>query len=107
MVLSDLDSDDSDGAHIVISATNSQALPPPLSNPNASHKLTSGKYDSLDDLLNDLYNHAAKAGFAVYKIRSNNYVKGFGATRVNLGYLKGKIRPLFLSILVARAKPYR
>ena len=94
MALSDLDSDDSDGARSVMSAaSDSQALPSPLSNPDVSYKLTNGKYDSLDDLLDDLYDYAAKAGFAVYKMRSNNYVKGFGATRVDLGCLKGKIRP--------------
>ena len=68
-------------------------MPSPLSNPDVSYKLTNGKYDSLDDLLDDLHDYAVKAGFTVYKIRSNNYVKGFSATRVNLGYLKGKIQP--------------
>ena len=45
MALTDLDSDDSDSAH-----SNAQALPVPLSNPDASHRLTSGEYDCLEGL---------------------------------------------------------
>ena len=52
----------------------------PLSNPDAHHKHTSGEYKYLDDLLDDLHNYRVSAGFSVYKIRSVNYVKGFGAT---------------------------
>ena len=93
MALSDLDSDDSDGARSVASAaSDAQALPAPLSNPDASHKLTNGSYDSLDDLLDDLHDYGAMAGFAVYKIRASNYIKGFGASRVDLGCQKGKIQ---------------
>ena len=99
MVLPDLDSDDSDGARSVLSVhshahddTRAQALPAPLSNPDASHKLTSGEYDCLDDLLEDLHEHGVTAGFSVCKIRSNNYVKGFGPTRVDIGCGHGKMR---------------
>ena len=35
---------------------------PPLSNPSASHKLTTGQYNYFDDLLDDLHDHAAEAG---------------------------------------------
>ena len=66
--------------------------PPPLSNPAASHKLTNGQYNSFNDLFDDLQDHVAKVGFTVYKIRSCNYIAGFGAIRYDLGCYKGKIR---------------
>ena len=54
MALSDLDSDNSNVARSAV-----QELPAPLSNPDTSHKLTSGEYDSLDDLLDNLYDYGA------------------------------------------------
>ena len=82
-MLSNLDSDNSDGAGSVVSAhsdAHEETLPVRLSNPDAHHKHTSGEYKYLDDLLDDLHNYRVSAGFSVYKIRSVNYVKGFGAT---------------------------
>jgi hypothetical protein len=94
MALSELDSDAHSDAHSDTSARgDAQALPAPLSNPGTSHKLTNSQYDCLDDLLDDLHDHGAKAGFAVYKMRSNNYIKDFGPSRVDLGCYKGKIQP--------------
>ena len=93
MALSDVDSSDSDDAHSdTHGGARSQESPAPLSNPDASHKLTNNQYDYLDDLLDDLDDYGDSASFAVYKIRSVNYVKGFGTTRVDLGRYKGKIR---------------
>jgi hypothetical protein len=66
--------------------------PAPLSNPPPDHKLTSFHYDSLDDLTDDLHEWAAQALFGVYKMRTLNVVKDFGATRVDFGCLKGPAR---------------
>ena len=86
---SDLRSDSSD------SDVASDAQPPRvlLSNPNPSYKLSTNRYNSLDDLLDDLHKYGAAAGFSVCKIRANNYVKDFRPTRIDLGCTKGKIRP--------------
>ncbi|KAK3346536.1 hypothetical protein B0T25DRAFT_571667 [Lasiosphaeria hispida] len=55
--------------------------PAPLSNPPPSRKLSTHKYESLEDLMADLDEYCARAHFAVVKIRSNNYVKDFKPTR--------------------------
>ena len=65
---------------------------PPFSNPPANHALLASKYDSLEALMEDLHEFCASARFSVIKQRSNNYVKGFGPTRVDLICARGMIR---------------
>lgn len=66
---------------------------PPLSNPQADHKLLTHQYDSLDELVDDLHEWAAQALFGIRKQRSLNPVKDFGYTRVDFCCVKDKIRP--------------
>ena len=58
--------------------------PLPLSNPPTSHRLLTYKYDNLADLMDDLHEWAALAGFSIRKKRSNNYVKDFRPTRIDI-----------------------
>ena len=58
--------------------------PLPLSNPPASHRLLTYKYDNLADLIEELYEWAAQAGFGIYKRRSANYIKDFGPTKIDI-----------------------
>ncbi|KAK3383927.1 hypothetical protein B0T24DRAFT_606826 [Lasiosphaeria ovina] len=61
--------------------------PPPLSNPPPGHKLFNTKYNTLDNLIDDLSEFAASATFFFFFFLSlrvcspNNYLKDFGATR--------------------------
>jgi len=64
----------------------------PLSAPPKGHKLLVHKYDSFEELMEELQAFAASAQFRVVKIRSINRVEGFGYTRYDLGCHKGKIR---------------
>ncbi|KAK3350239.1 hypothetical protein B0T25DRAFT_550132 [Lasiosphaeria hispida] len=41
----------------------------------------------------DLREYCARAQFVIYKVRSNNYIKEFGPTRVDIACARGKIRP--------------
>ncbi|EAQ88884.1 hypothetical protein CHGG_05503 [Chaetomium globosum CBS 148.51] len=66
---------------------------PPFSNPPANHPLFTTKYDTLDDLMEVLHDHAAKAHFSVVKGRSSNKVEDIGYTRFDILCQKGKIRP--------------
>jgi hypothetical protein len=66
-----------------------QPLPPP--NPPHNHILWHD-HSSLASLVGELNSFAEAAGFAVYKIRSYNYVNGL-PTRVDFGCKRGKIRP--------------
>ena len=79
--------EDSDSDHL----SDSEA-PQPLSDPSTDHEL-SHTFDSLTDLMEVLEDFGRIAGFGVYKMRSANYRHGFGPTRVDLGCLRGKIRP--------------
>ena len=63
----------------------------PLSNPPASHRLLTQKYDSFEALYSELEGFATAAGFGVYKIRSSNYINKM-PTRVNLACKRGSIR---------------
>ena len=65
--------------------------PLPLSNPPASHRLLTHKYDNLADLMDELHEWAALAGFGVRKKRSNNYVKDFGPTRIDISCARDAI----------------
>jgi len=58
--------------------------PEPLSNPPQDHRLFTDLYDSLEDLIDELRDRAASAGFGICKQRSNNYIRGFGPTRIRL-----------------------
>ena len=67
MALSDSDSDDhSDSCSDSDVASDVQPPQALLSNPDPSHKLLINRYDSLDDLLNDLYEYSAAANVADY-----------------------------------------
>ncbi|KAK0713639.1 hypothetical protein B0T26DRAFT_804373 [Lasiosphaeria miniovina] len=61
--------------------------------PLPDHKLWSHKYDTIDQLMNDLQACAISVGFFIKKMRSNNHVKDFGATRVDISCLQNKTRP--------------
>jgi hypothetical protein len=66
--------------------------PLPLSNPPASHRLHTHKYDHLDQLMEELHEWAAQAGFGIRKKRSANYVKDFGRTRIDISCARDAIR---------------
>lgn len=83
---------DSDASNAHSDSDVPRDAPAPLSNPDANHRPSHGQYDTLDDLLDDLHDYATLAGFAIHKKRSKNYVKGFRATRVDIGCYKGKVQ---------------
>ncbi|KAK3363947.1 hypothetical protein B0T25DRAFT_627895, partial [Lasiosphaeria hispida] len=87
----DNDSGASDSESDASGASDSE-VPEPLSNPPPSHRLFTHQYDSFDDLFSELNAWAAAAGFQIRKLRSNNYVKGFGASRIDIGCRQDKIR---------------
>lgn len=62
--------------------SDTEAPPLLLSNPRPDHKLAS-QFDSLDNLVEAPEDFGRLTGFGVYKMRSNNYVKGFGLTRID------------------------
>jgi len=64
---------------------------PPFLNPPVNYALLASKYDSLEALMEDLHEFCTSARFSVIKQRSNNYVKGFRPTRVNLICARGMI----------------
>lgn len=66
---------------------------PPLSNPPLDHPLVTQQYDSLDALVEDLHEWGAQALFGIRRLCANNYVKGFGYTRVDFCCSRDKIRP--------------
>ncbi len=57
-------------------------LPPPLSNPPASHPLLTKTYDSLEEIIDALNAFAASAGFATTRKGASNLVDGLGPTFV-------------------------
>ena len=61
----------------------SDIQPSPLANPPATHKLNTHKYDSYDDLIDDLHDYAAQAGFS--ESVGNNGNGNRVATRVATG----------------------
>jgi hypothetical protein len=65
----------------------------PFSNPPQGHTLLTYKYASLAELMIDLQEYCAQAGFSVIKLRSDNKIKDFGYSRVTIGCSRGKIRP--------------
>jgi hypothetical protein len=65
---------------------------PPFSNPPPGHKLLITKYSTLNALMVDLHEFYALARFSVVKEQSNNYIKGFRPSRVNLNCAKGRLR---------------
>ena len=66
--------------------------PEPLSNPPQDHRLFTDLYDSLEDLIDELRYWAASAGFGICKQRSNNYIRGFGPTRIDITCDRGSMR---------------
>ena len=69
-----------------------EAVTAPLSNPLASHKLSTDLYDSIEALESDLREHAAQAGFCIVRLRTANPVKDFGPSYISYGCQRGAIR---------------
>ena len=67
--------------------------PSPLLNPPPSHKLQTHKYDSFDDLIDDLHEYTAQAGFSIRILRLSNKHKDLGYTRYDIACSLDKIRP--------------
>ncbi|KAK0644221.1 hypothetical protein B0T16DRAFT_460297 [Cercophora newfieldiana] len=63
-----------------------------FSNPPPNHILLTTKFDTRDALMDALNKYCASAYFSIIIERSSNYIKNFGASRLDLACARGKIR---------------
>jgi hypothetical protein len=70
-----------------------EPAPLPVTKPALDHRLLPHKYGTIEQFMEEFQAWANKEGFSVKKARSNNCIKNFGASQVDISCLQDKIRP--------------